>query len=129
MASNMDLMDLLVKKMTYLNKAQVVHAENVANANTPGYKALDVAPFTFGDALKQANIAMATTDPRHIIPASLQGANDIAVRPKMNGPHDAEDVEQESTKVSQTGIQYQLVTSIYHKIAGLFKIALKGNSA
>jgi flagellar basal-body rod protein FlgB len=128
MVSNLDLMDLLIKKMTYLNKSQTVHAENVANANTPGYKALEVAPFTFGDALRQANVGMAVTDPRHIVPASLAGANDVAVHPKNNGPHDAEDVEQESTKVSQVGIQYQLITSIYHKIGGFFKIALKGSA-
>jgi len=40
----------------------------------------------------------------------------------------AGDVEQESTKVSQTGIEYQMITSIYHKIRSLFNIALKGSA-
>lgn len=125
---NPGLMDLLVKKMAYLNQAQTVHAENVANANTPGYQALEVAPFTFDDALKQANVGMTVTDPRHIVPASLSGANSVAVRPKGSSGKESTDVEMESTKVSQTGIEYQMITSIYHKLAGLFKIALKGSS-
>jgi flagellar basal-body rod protein FlgB len=120
-------MDLLLKKMSYLNKSQIVHAENVSNANTPGYKALDIKPFTFGDALKEASVDMSVTNPRHIIPASLAGVEGVGVRAKTTGPQDSGDIEMESMKVSQAAQDYQLVTSIYHKLAGLFKIALKGN--
>jgi flagellar basal-body rod protein FlgB len=127
-AINTGLLDLLVKKMSYLNQAQTVHAQNVANANTPGYKALDVAPFTFDDALKQANVGMAVTDPRHIVPASLARVNKVAVHPKGKESGSVGDVEQESAKVSETGVQYELMTGIYHKIASLFKIALKGSA-
>ena len=121
------LMDLLVKKMSYLNQAQTAHAENVANANTPGYKPLDVTPFSFGDALKQANVAVAVTDPRHITPVSMTGTSGYTVRAKGAKADDAHDVEMESAKVAQTGIEYNLVTSVFHKLAGLFKIALKGS--
>jgi flagellar basal-body rod protein FlgB len=127
--NNPGLMDLLVRKMSYLNQKQVVHAENVANANTPGYRVREVAPFSFGDALKQAGVGMTVTDPRHIVPASMAGANAITVKTKGSSDKNALDVEQQSMQVSQTGAEYQLVTSIYHKIAGLFKIALKGSSA
>ena len=42
-------------------------AGNVANANTPGYRALDVQPFsTFLDA---SPIALASTNANHITPA------------------------------------------------------------
>jgi len=121
------LMDLLIKKMTYLNQAQTVHAENVANVNTPGYKPLEVAPFTFGEALKQANVTVAMTDPRHIMPVSMTQSNPVAVKASGKKTFDASDVEQESTKVAQTGIEYQLITSVFHKMAGLFRIALKGS--
>lgn len=126
--NNTGLMDLLIRKMTYLNQAQTVHAQNVANVNTPGYKPMDVAPFTFDQALKQAGVGMAVTDPRHIVPASLSNANKVAIKPKGSDAKDPEDIEQESAKVAQTGMDYQLVTSIYHKFAGLFRIALKGSS-
>lgn len=122
------LFDLLIRKMSYLNQAQNVHAQNVANINTPGYKPLDVAPFTFGDALRQANVGMTVTDARHIMPVSMTGANKVAVRPKGSA-NDAEDVEQEAAKVSETGMEYSMMTSIYHKMAGLFKIALKGSAS
>ena len=131
-AMNTGLVDLLVRKMSYLNQAQTVHAENVANANTPGYQPLEVAPFSFDNALKQAqsNVALNVTDPRHIYtPVSLAASTQVAVRPKGQNADDAGDIEQESTKVAQTGMEYELVTSVFHKIAGLFKMALKGSSA
>jgi len=127
-SSTPGLMDLLIKKMTYLNQEQSVHAQNVANVNTPGYKPLEAVPFTFGDALKQANVTMAVTDPHHIMPVSMTQSNPVAVRAKGKNKSDAGDVEQESTKVSQTGIEYQMITSIYHKIRSLFNIALKGSA-
>ena len=129
-SANTDLMDLLAKKMSYLNKAVEVHAQNVANANTPGYKSLEVEPFSFGDALKQVSTTMMVTDPRHIVPASLADSNTTGVRvakKAKSGDSDSQDMEQESMKVSQTGIEYQLVTSIYKKISSFFRLALKGS--
>jgi flagellar basal-body rod protein FlgB len=126
-AGGAGLFDLLIRKMSYLNQAQNVHAQNLANANTPGYKPLEVAPFTFGDAMRQANVGMTVTDARHITPVSMAGANKIAVHPKGSA-NDTGDVEQEASKVSETGIEYSMITSIYHKMAGLFKIALKGSA-
>src|ERR1700733_12215607 len=74
-SSSPSLIDIIVQKMAYLNQRQSVLAENVANVDTPGYKARDLAPLTFDGAMKQANITMASTDPRHIIPASMAGVN------------------------------------------------------
>ncbi len=121
------LMDLLVQKMQYLNKAQAVHAENIANINTPGYKPMDVAPFTFGEALKQASVNVAVTNPNHIVPVSMTQANSVAMKAKPRAASDIEDVEQEATKVAQTGIDYQMITTIFHKIGGFFRIAVKGS--
>lgn len=130
--SSTGLMDLLKQKMAYLNQRQSVLAENVANADTPGYKSRDLTAFTFGDALKQANIGMATTDARHIVPASMAGVNakttkskDYETVPSGNSV----DVESQMMEVSKTAVEYKEITSIYHKMAALFNIALKGSSS
>jgi flagellar basal-body rod protein FlgB len=113
--------------MSYLNQSQAVHAENVANANTPGYKALEISPFSFGDTLKQVNATMVVTDPRHIVPASAARASGAAIQVKRSKSGDAQDVEQESLKVSTTGLEYQSITSIFHKFASFFRLAVKGS--
>jgi flagellar basal-body rod protein FlgB len=126
------LMDLLVQKMSYLNQKQMVHAENVANSDTPGYKARELEPFTFDTALKQSTLSMTATDAGHIIPASMSGANARTTQAKSYekvASGNSVDSEHEMMQVSKTGVDYQFVTSIYHKIGGLFNIALKGTSS
>lgn len=125
------LMSLLVQKMAYLNQRQAVLSQNVANSSTPNYKARDLTPFTFGDALKQANVGMATTNPNHIVPASMAGVNAKSVRAKtyettLSG--NSVDMAGQMMEVSKTAIEYKEMTSIYKKITALFKIALRGSA-
>ncbi len=129
-ASNSGLLSLLTSKMAYLRQQQAVEAENIANSSTVGYKARELKPFTFGDALKQASgPGMAVTNSRHILPASMAGVNAATVKVKdyaTSTSGNSVDVEQEMMKVSKTGVEYQLMTGLYRKIQGLFRIALKG---
>jgi flagellar basal-body rod protein FlgB len=125
------LMGLLTQKMSYLNQRQSVLAENVANASTPNYKARDLTPFTFGDALKQASVGIAVTDPHHIVPASMAGVNSKTVKVKgaeVVPTGNSVDMEGQMMEVSKNAVEYQAMTSIYHKMIGLFKIAIKGSS-
>ena len=126
------LLGLVAQKMTYLNQRQAVLAENVANADTPQYQARDLAPFTFGDAMKQANIGMSVTHAGHIIPASMAGVNAKTIKTKNNEilpSGNSVDLETEMMKVSQTSVDYQEATSIYKKLIGMFHIALKGGAS
>ncbi len=125
------IFDLLSQKMSYLNHKQGVIAENIANVDTPGYKQLELKSFSFNAALKQASSTMATTDARHILPASMAGANSGTVQSKdtdvqLSG--NSVDLEQQMAEVSKTSMDYQTVTALYKKMTGLFKIAIKGSS-
>jgi flagellar basal-body rod protein FlgB len=126
------LFDLLTQKMSYLNQKQGVLAENVANVDTPGYKQLELKPFSFGDALKQASAGMAVTDARHIVPASMAGTNARTIRTKDTEElpsGNTVDIEQQMMEVSKTSVDYQKTTALYHKWVGLLKIAIKGSSS
>ena len=131
-ANDSGLIALLTQKMSYLNQKQAVLAENVANVDTPGYKQLQIAPFSFGDAMRQANIGMQVTDPRHIVPASMAGVNaktSVSKDTEVSASGNSVDMEHQMMEISQTSIDYQTVTSLYHKMTGLFKIAIKGSSS
>lgn len=127
------LFDVLTQKMSYLNQKQAVLAENVANVDTPGYKQLELKPFSFNDALKQASPGMMrTTNARHILPASMAGVNaqtfaskDTEILPSGN----TVDIEQQMAEVSKTSTDYQTMTGVYRKMTGLFRIAIKGTGS
>lgn len=125
------IFDVLAQKMSYLSQKQALLAENVANVDTPGYKQLELKPFSFGQAMKQASGTMMTTDPRHIVPASMAGTNAQSVKSKDTDvlpSGNTVDVEQQMAEVSKTSVDYQTMTSIYHKMTSLFKIAIKGSA-
>ena len=58
------LFDLASQQARWLSARQVAVAENIANANTPGYKAVDVPPFEA--VLDETNLTMTATNPLHI---------------------------------------------------------------
>lgn len=63
----MSILALASQKANWLAARQAIVSQNVANANTPGYAARDIRPFS--EVLSQVKVVMTTTDPGHI-PAS-----------------------------------------------------------
>ena len=60
----MQLFDIVSRHNSWLSVRQTAIAGNIANANTPGFRAQDVQPFEM--ALEQARLAMAATQPGHL---------------------------------------------------------------
>lgn len=65
------LFSLATQQADWLAARQATIASNVANANTPGYQARDVTPFSA--TLERMQMPLAATDAAHIQPASLRG--------------------------------------------------------
>ena len=121
------LLHLMTQKLAYLSQRQAVLGQNVANADTPGFKAKDLKAFSFNDALHEAHAAMKVTDPKHIMPASMSGVNNATTRMKTYETvpsGNAVDVEQQMLEVSKTAIDYQATTALLQKFTGLFKTAI-----
>src|SRR4051812_5830683 len=65
--SGISLFQALTDKMRWHQSRQQVLAENIANADTPGYVERDLNPVTFGDTMKSiAAVSVSTTSPMHI---------------------------------------------------------------
>ncbi|TBF97593.1 flagellar basal body rod protein FlgB [Rhizobium leguminosarum] len=72
------LFDLASRQAEWLTIRQQVVAGNIANANTPKFRAKDVTPF---DAvLDNSNINMARTNPAHLSGNDLSDSGDIDVK-------------------------------------------------
>ena len=64
-----NVLDLAARQASWLLSRENQVAQNVANANTPGYKTADSTPFEA--SLQTASLQLTTTSPRHIsIPQS-----------------------------------------------------------
>ena len=117
------LFKAMAKKLGWLGARQTVLAENVANANTPGFRASDLKPVDFGKLLNGGSggpLMLVATSPSHITtPAS--GAPPEAQKVATGGPIQLED---QMMKVSDTATDFAFTTSLYQKQIALIKEAL-----
>jgi flagellar basal-body rod protein FlgB len=128
--SRIPLFAALKTKMTWLNERQSVLAQNVANADTPAYRAKDLKPLDFKAMVAGAapGVRLATTDPRHI---AMGAADDAAgfktdsskpfeVSPSGNGVS----LEEQMMKVTETRASYEMALNLYQKQIGMLRTAL-----
>lgn len=102
------LMDLMAKRQQALSA-------NVANMDTPGYRASD---YSFQQEL--ASMTMKTTDPKHLNPVDDSGARRFEVQSTVKPNGNDVDLERELTEITKNGMQYvTLVQFLNQKIRTL----------
>lgn len=106
----------------YLAIRQDAVAQNVANANTPGYKALEVAPFSA--VYDAAGLQMATTNPNDLSPdpLDLASSSERGASPwEVTYSGNSVSLEQEMLEASEVNRNYSLnmaiTTSFYKMLA------------
>ncbi|HWU27283.1 MAG TPA: flagellar basal body rod protein FlgB [Rhizomicrobium sp.] len=131
--SDLPLFNVLSERMSWLTQRQSVLSQNVANADTPGYDALDLKPVDFSDLLKESaqqggfGSGLTVTDPHHI---AITSANAGSFETQPSDEADANlsgntvSNEEEMMKVSDTQAQYQAATNIYAKAVGMMRTAI-----
>jgi flagellar basal-body rod protein FlgB len=128
--ADLPVFSMLRTRMQWHQERQRLLAENVANADTPGFTPRDLAPVEFDRSLPRgASVALARTDPNHLGTGSAAGSGQFAparntrleVRPTGN----AVNLEDEMLKVASNQMDYQAATTLYTRSLGLLKLALR----
>ena len=116
---------MLRTKMQWHQQRQQVLAQNVANADTPNYRPLDLAEQKFQlGAPGPAPLRLALTDPGHL--AGLTGSGDFPNNPnqyQVRPAGNAVNLEDEMMKVAANQMDYQAATQLYSRSMGLLKTA------
>jgi flagellar basal-body rod protein FlgB len=123
------LFDLAEKRLTWTAQRQAVLAGNIANANTPGFRARDVT--SFADVLAgTGTMAPVQTQPGHLAGTVPTGVASVASqRPAVRAlDGNAVAIDEQLTKVADTETTQSLVTSIWKKYVGMFNTALGKSS-
>lgn len=123
-SADIGLFRLAEQRLAWVGRRQELLAQNVANANTPGYQPRDLAPFAKALAHADPGAALARTDPMHIaVTGTLQ--SDRPTRPRERGPDgNGVSMEDQLTKVADTSNTQELVANLYRKYQGMFRTAL-----
>jgi flagellar basal-body rod protein FlgB len=125
--TDLPLVSMLKSKLHWHQARQKVLAENVANANTAGFKPLDLKEPGFAEALKGA-IPLERTSPLHIgfgaRPSEAETTKSARFETRPSG--NAVNLEDEMLKVSSNQSEYQLATSLYQKSLSMLRTAVGG---
>lgn len=108
------LFDITSQNNQWLASRQSVIAGNIANANTPGFRARDITPFS--EVLSATSLEMATTTKGHILPVddASTGPGDLRRARTWDVVHSGNSVsmEKELMKASGVNTAYSLNTGV-----------------
>ena len=120
------VLQLASQSAQWLSARQSLIATNVANANTPGYRAVDLQPFSA--VLDSTQITMATTNPAHMTAtqadfASARVVESDSADETLSG--NSVNLEQEMIKLGDVNRAYSMDTNIKRAIHQLMMSAAK----
>ena len=128
--NDMSFFNLATRRMNWLGARQEVIAQNVANANTPGFKAQAVS--SFADVMRGAGGTMLrTTSSKHI--GGLGGSagdgirkldDETAYEQSLDGNTVA--LGQQTVNAAETSENYRLAAQLYRKGHELLTLAATG---
>ncbi|MBV8473252.1 MAG: flagellar basal body rod protein FlgB [Hyphomicrobiales bacterium] len=117
---------LAAQRTDWLSTRQTLIAGNVANANTPGYRATDLQPFS--SVLDATQASMTTTNPMHMTPSDqeLTAAHVVETDPAdetMSG--NTVRLENEMIKLGDVNRDYTMGTNIKRALHQMMMSVLK----
>ncbi|HET6306640.1 MAG TPA: flagellar basal body protein [Rhodopila sp.] len=115
--ASLDVFAMAEKRLDWIDRRQSVLAQNIANANTPGYMARDLKPFNafLADEAEQTGFLSAST-------GASSPHDPAADEITLDGNSVQLDVQLE--KVAETDTAHQLATTLYKKYSALFNLVI-----
>lgn len=133
MLDGIDVFRITGARMRQLSERQNVLAQNIANADTPHYRARDVKPFSFDSALLRqqpglAPLRLAATRPGHL--GLAQGGVDLTTDRARSYSEDPDgntvNLEEQMVKQADVAKAYDLATLVYKRGTSLLRTAVGG---
>lgn len=129
--SQYSLFRLAARRLDYLTERQTVLAQNVANADTPGYQPHDLEPFerVLADQ-RHGGATLVSTHPQHFSGAQGRGGGiaegEMAGAYEVSPTGNAVVLEQQMLAVGETAMQHQLASELYRQHMSMLRIAVTG---
>ena len=136
--TNLPMFGMLKGRLNWVGQRQQVISQNIANADTPQYRARDIEEFDFKKTLrahapKNANgggMSMRVTHPMHITgggESSASAASTVDRRPYETAP-DGNSVilEEQMVKMNEAAVQHSTMVGLYRKHLQMIRSVVRG---
>ncbi len=123
--TNLPLFKLAEQRLAWTDRRQEVLAQNIANLNTPNWRAKDLRPFS--QALEGVTApGLARTEPGHLAGTQDTAAQSLLVTLASPRQPDgnAVSLDDQLTKVADTATSQEIASTLYKKYLSMFSLAL-----
>jgi len=121
------LFDLAARHTRWAEARQATITGNIANANTAGYEALDIQPFS--DVMDQTRLAMARTNVAHLGGVESDAGDAVKVSPTegwdVTHSGNTVSVEQELIKADEVNRAFSLDVSVIRAFHGMMMASVR----
>jgi len=119
-----DPLSLAERRLGWLDRRQAVLAQNVANADTPGFHPRDLTPFG-RELAGHLRLVLARTQPGHGAGSpAIAGARPDRRAGEVAPDGNAVSLDREAVRIAETDTAHQLAMAVHRSFAGMFRIAL-----
>lgn len=121
----LDPLALAARRLDWLDRRQSVLAQNVANADTPGFRPRDLTSFR-RELDGAVRLAMARTAPAHSGGSPLAAVNARVEREAAEVAPDgnAVSLDREAMRIAETDTAHQLAMAVHRSFMGMFRATL-----
>jgi flagellar basal-body rod protein FlgB len=127
--TDLPLLSQIKGRLSWLDERQRVIAQNVANADTPGYVGRDLnQPTDFARALSEGGgVRMTRTSAMHIAPAGQTARFDTTKAPDSETTLDGNSVvvEEQMLKMAESRMAYDAAIGLYQKSMQMLRMAAR----
>lgn len=126
------LFNAVKKRMQWTGQRQEILAHNIANANTPEFRASDMKPFEFKEIVRRETmqINMTATGDNHLSgrKKTIRDFSSGIERSPYETSPDGNSVvlEEQMSKLNETAISHRLTNEVYRKHLAMIKLAVTG---
>ncbi|HTN12129.1 MAG TPA: flagellar biosynthesis protein FlgB [Acetobacteraceae bacterium] len=118
------LFDLADQRLSWVGRREQLLAQNVANADTPGWRARDLKPFAELLAGRAVRLAPVTASPGALPLLAATPPGSITTPGDAGPDGNSVQLDTELAKVADSETTQSLVTGLYAKYLGMFRTAL-----
>lgn len=115
---------LAEQRLAWLDGRQRLLAANVANADTPGYRARDAIPFRDVLARRITAPSLHVTDAQHIMPAGGANRGLLASVAERTPNGNAVSIDEQAVRIAENDQAHAVTMGLHRKYLALFRTAL-----
>lgn len=116
------LFALADQRLAWVSTRQAVLAQNIANADTAGFRARDVTPFA--SLLAHPALALAGGEPGHLAGTPSTQTQSRALPGELSPDGNSVALDAELAKIADTDTAHEFAVNVSKKYLGMFRTAI-----